>query len=214
MTGGVISSRPRRPFGTCPAPPMLPEPCPRFSAVSSRRCTSCCGLQPPWRRQRRGPWRDAPRNARTPGCSSGPSACSTVTPTFKARWPTQSAHQQPLGRLLDARSSLPDRQNQSALAVRRPTAATGPSGSPPDDSGSDTRSGHRSAAKGSLEVPRPCGRRVAGGKRPLAHLVHGRPSRGPVVLVVLIDRARRPRRFAGVWFGHVVQSDPGSSLPQ
>jgi hypothetical protein len=95
-----------------------------------------------------------------------------------------------------------------------PAAAIGPSGRPPDDSGSDTRSGLRSAAKGSLEVPRPSGRRVAGGKRPLAHVVDGRPRRGPLILVDLIDRARRGRRFAGVWFGHVVQSDPGSSLAQ
>jgi hypothetical protein len=95
-----------------------------------------------------------------------------------------------------------------------PAAAIGPSGRPPDDSGSDTKSGLWSAAKGSLEVPRPSGRRVAGGKRPLAHVVDGRPRRGPLILVDLIDRARRGRRFAGVWFGHVVQSDPGSSLPQ
>ena len=115
---GVIWSKPRRPFAGCPAPPMLPGPCPRFSAVSSRRCTSCCGLQQRSRKQARGPSRDAPRNARTPGCSSGPSACTTVMPTFKARWQTQSAHQQPLGRLLDARLSLPDLQVQSALAVR------------------------------------------------------------------------------------------------
>jgi hypothetical protein len=130
MTGDVISSRPRRPFGTYPAPPMLPEPCPRFSAVSSRRCTSCCGLQRRWRKQRRGQWRGAPRNARTPRCNRGPSACSTATPTFKAHWPTQSAHQQPLARLPDARLSLPELQEQSALAVRRPRAARGP-----DDSG-------------------------------------------------------------------------------
>jgi hypothetical protein len=212
MTGGVISSRPRRPFGECPGLPMLSEPCPRFSAVSSRRCTSCCGLQRRWRKQRRGPWRGASRDARTPGCKRGPSACSTATPTFNARWPTQSAHQQPLGRSLDARLSLPDLQEQSALAIRR--------GRLPDHQdalrrgGPDKRSGQRSAAKGSLEVPRPRGRRVAGGKRPLAHVVDGRPRRGPLVLVDLIDRARTRRRFAGLWFGHVVQSDPGSSLLQ
>jgi hypothetical protein len=119
MTGGVISSRPRRPFGECPALPMLPEPCPRFSAVSSRRCTSCCGLQPRSRKRRRGPWPGGPRNVMTRGCKRGPSACSMATPTCKARWPTQSAHQQPPGRLLDARLSLPDLQDRSALAVRR-----------------------------------------------------------------------------------------------
>jgi hypothetical protein len=214
MTGAVISSKPRRPFAGCPASPTLPEPCPRFSAVSSRRCTSCCGLQRRSRKQARGPSRNAPRNARTPGCSSGPSACTTVTPTFKARWQTRSAHQQPLGRLLDARLSLPIYRSSPLSPLGGPAAAFGPSGRPPDDSGSDTRSGLWSAAKGSLEVPRPSGRRVAGGKRPLAHVVDGRPRRGPLVLVDLIDRARRGRRFAGVWLGHVVQSDPGSSLPQ
>jgi hypothetical protein len=213
MTGAVISSKPRRPFGECPAPPTLPEPCPRFSAVSSRRCTSCCGLQRRSRKQARGPSRDARRNARTPGCSSGPSACTTVTPTFKARWQTQSAHQQPLGRLLDARLSLPDLQAGPALAVRWAGGLL----DHPDvlrRQWSDTGSGHRSAARGPLEIPRPSGRRVAGGKRPLAPVVDGRPRRGPLILVDLIDRARRERRFAGVWFGHVVQSDPGSSLPQ
>jgi hypothetical protein len=94
-----------------------------------------------------------------------------------------------------------------------PAAAIGPSGRPPEDSGSDTSSGVWSAAKGSVEVPRPSGRRVAGGKRPLAHVVDGRPRRGPLILVGLIERARG-RRFAGVWFGHVDQSAPDSSLPQ
>jgi len=212
MTGGVISSRPRRPFGACPAPPMLPEPCPRFSAVSSRRCTSCCGLQPRSRKRRRGPWPGGPRNVMTRGCKRGPSACSMATPTCKARWPTQSAHQQPPGRLLDARLSLPDLQDRSALAVRRPGQL--PDHEDSGNSGSATRPGLWSAAKGPLEVPRPSGRRVAGGKRPLAHLVDGRPRRGRLVLVGLIDRARRRRRFAGVWFGYVFQSAPGSSLPQ
>jgi hypothetical protein len=132
MTGAVISSKPRRRFAGCLAPPMLPEPCPRFSAVSSRRCTSCCGLRRRSRRRARGPSRDAPRNARTPGCSSGPSAWTTVTPTFKARWQTRSAHQQPLGRLLDARLSLQDLQGHSALAVRRPGLQTSSTSS--DDS--------------------------------------------------------------------------------
>jgi hypothetical protein len=95
-----------------------------------------------------------------------------------------------------------------------PAAAIGPSGRRPEDSGSDSSSGVWSAAKGSLEVPRPSGRRVAGGKRPLAHVVDGRPRRGPLILVDLIDRACRGRRFAGVWFRHVVQSDPVSWLPQ
>jgi hypothetical protein len=132
MTGAVISSRPRRPFGECPALPMLPEPCPRFSAVSSRRCTSCCGLQPRSRKRRRGPWPGGPRNVMTRGCKRGPSACSMATPTCKARWPTQSAHQQPLGRLLDARLSLQDLQGHSALAVRRPGLQTSSTSS--DDS--------------------------------------------------------------------------------
>jgi hypothetical protein len=213
MTGAVISSKPRRPFAGCPAPPMLPEPCPRFSAVSSRRCTSCCGLRRRWRKRRRGPWRGAPRNARTRECKRGPSACMTVTPTFKSRWPTQSAHQQPLGRLLDARLSLQDLQEQSALAVRRPGGLPGH----PDvlrRQWSNTESGHRSAARGPLEIPRPCCRRIAGGKRPFAHVVDGWPRRGPLVLVDLIDRARGRRRFAGMWFGHVDQFDPGSSRPQ
>jgi hypothetical protein len=49
---------------------------------------------------------------------------------LQSHWPTQSAHQQPLARLPDARLSLPELQEQSALAVRRPRAARGP-----DDSG-------------------------------------------------------------------------------
>jgi hypothetical protein len=95
---------------------------------------------------------------------------------------------------------------ECALGRRRTVVA--------NDHRSLSGSGDGSAPKRTLDVPRPGGRRVAGRKRPLAHLVDGWPRRRLCLVTDLVDCPCGRFEVGRASFGHAVQCEFTARLTQ